>query len=277
MMQRLTLAIVAGVLGSVSTGQGSLVLAQTMAPSEAQGQYAKAITAYRAEDYATAAPILISLCEQGYVQTCATAGRLAANGQGMEQDILKALNLFTIGCSGKAVESCRNAGAIHEQAAPPIRDQSKAAGFEFKACDLGDMRSCQKLGYRYVAGVGVEKDRETAFYLASKSCEGQDGEGCADVGRLYLPFSRSDPKGPQYDPIKAAEYYRKSCDLKSGRGCALLADKHETGVGVEKDPAKALELYKLALTYNPENWVQNSINGSIKRLEAAKAESTSQQ
>ena len=239
--------------------------------SDAQAEYAKAIAAYNSKDFQTAAPILIDLCEKGYVQTCAVAGKLVASGMGLEQDVSKALKLFTIGCSGKIVDSCRNAAMVHEQAAPPIRNQEKAAGFELKACDLGDMRSCQKLGHRYTTGVGAEKDRETAFYLSNKACEGNDGEGCADMGRLYLPFPRNQEEGPQYDPAKAAEYYRKACDLKSGRGCSLLADKHETGVGVEKDLDKALELYKLALTYNPEQWVQNSTKGAIRRLEAAKA------
>ena len=245
--------------------------------TDAQADYAKAIAAYNAKDFETAAPILIGLCEKGYAQTCATAGQMTANGTGVQQDVPKAVKLLTIGCEGKNVASCRNAAMIHEQAAPPIRNQEQAARFELKACDLGHMRSCQKLGYRYVTGVGAQKDRETAFYLANKACKGNDGEGCADMGRLYLPFPKNPEKGPQYDPAKAAEYYRKACDLKSGRGCALLADKHETGVGVGKDHDKALEFYKLALTYDPEQWVQNSINGAIKRLEAAKAASTPSQ
>ena len=54
----------------------------------------------------------------------------------------------------------------------------------------------------------------------------------------------------------------------------IFAEK--TGIGVAKDLDRALELYRLALSYEPEQWVQNSTKGAIRRLEAAKGKEPAQ-
>lgn len=234
--------------------------------SQAREAFARGMNAYNAQDYEVAAPLLIGLCEAGYSQPCGTAGMMVANGQGVEQDLPTALSLFDRGCTGGRSDSCRYAALVYEQAAAPIRDDGKAASYEAKACELNDLAACQLLGYRYVTGVGVEKDRDQAFELSKKACDGGYGPGCTDLGRLYVPFPRNQNTGPPYNLAQAVTYYRKACDLKDGRGCALLADKYEFGNGVEQDREKALELYRLAVSLNPETYVKNSAEGRIRVL-----------
>ncbi len=268
----LTAAILLSLCSAMSWAQENSKAPAAHSFAQAREDFARGMSAYNAQNYDVAAPLLIDLCEAGYSQPCGTAGMMVANGQGVEQDLPKALSLFDRGCNGGQSESCRYAALIYEQAAAPLRDASKAASYEAKACDLNDLAACQQLGYRYVTGVGVEKDRNQAFDLSKKACDGGYGAGCADLGQLYTPFEKNPDKGPQYDIAQAVSFYRKACDLKDGRGCALLADMHEIGLGVEKDTGKALELYRLAISLNPEQWVKNSAEGRVKAIEGQSAD-----
>ena len=278
-------AIAASAAASVSCSaetpppQTSASAPQSDAPSaDLQARFVKARDAYQAKDYATATPLLVQLCDEDkYVQACPTAGQLVANGQGVERDLEQAVILFDIGCAGGLSDPCRYAAAVYEQSAPPMRSMEIAAKFEDLACDLGDLVACTKLGDLHMTGVGVERDADKAFAYATRGCEGGVAAACTDLGWLHEPFNTHPTKGPRADRAKAFDYYTSACDMKDGRACSLLADKYEFGKEVAKDADKALELYRLAISYNPEQWVINSAQGRIKVLEKAKADAAAKQ
>lgn len=261
------------------TAQTSPPQASASAPSaDLQARFVKARDAYQAKDYATAAPLLIELCEvDEYAQTCSFAGRLVANGEGTAQDLKKSIDLFGIGCAGGFADSCRYAAAVYEQSAPPLRNDVRAAAFLKDACDLGDLEACAQMGDRHKTGIGVVIDADRAFQYSTKACEGQIAKACTDLGWLYEPFNTHREKGPRADPAKAVEYYRMACDMKDGRACALLGDRYDFGNDVEQDTEMALKLYHLALSYEPEQWVINSVQGRIRALEKAKADGANTQ
>ena len=63
----------------------------------------------------------------------------------------------------------------------------------------------------------------------------------------------------------AASWYRRSADQGHPRAQYLLGRCYETGRGVEKDPARALELYQVAEDKDYKEAVE-----AVQRLQAAK-------
>ena len=52
---------------------------------------------------------------------------------------------------------------------------------------------------------------------------------------------------------KAKDFLQKSCDLKDGNGCNLLALSYEYGFGVEKSRSMAKEYYQKACDLGFQN------------------------
>jgi TPR repeat protein len=71
------------------------------------------------------------------------------------------------------------------------------------------------------------------------------------------------------DHKKAAELYKKSCDLGSSGGCNNLGLKYEYGNGVLKNETRALELYKKACEKGSEIACSN-VRYLARRMELAK-------
>jgi hypothetical protein len=108
---------------------------------------------------------------------------------------------------------------------------------DLEDCERGNAFICSDLGAKTKGRRAVE------FY--QKGCDGGDGWGCFLLGSAYQEGQDS---GVEQDLGRAASAFQKACDLKECLNCAyscdLLGHMYEDGTGVEKDPAKALELYK---------------------------------
>ncbi|MFC2344547.1 tetratricopeptide repeat protein [Campylobacter sp.] len=68
-------------------------------------------------------------------KSCYNLGILYSNGQGVKQDIKKAVELFS------------------------------------KACEAGDIKGCYNLGFSYASGQGVNKDKQAAKKYFGKACD----------------------------------------------------------------------------------------------------------
>jgi TPR repeat protein len=68
----------------------------------------------------------------------------------------------------------------------------------------------------------------------ARRCSGGEGAVCLDLGRLY----GSGRRVPQ-DFARAADLYRRGCDLKDARACSWLAFNYSVGMGIAKDFERA--------------------------------------
>jgi uncharacterized protein len=85
-----------------------------------------------------------------------------------------------------------------------------------------------------------KKDRdEAAAQLAFQdACDRGSQLGCAGLGAIYLSGSKN--------PAKGIELVQHACDAKVLRACASLSVAYESGIGVDKDGAKAAAIAKNA-------------------------------
>lgn len=160
------------------------LLAQQSAPTapnshnsssaEAMQRYDQAKAALDQNDFATAAPLLGPLCDDGHRQSCYIAGALAAEGLGVEQNRITAISFYGKACDRGHGQSCTDIGVIYSGHAKkhetdPPRNWETSASYFQKGCDAGDGRGCAHLADRYEIGLGVEKNLDTALQLYRKA------------------------------------------------------------------------------------------------------------
>jgi hypothetical protein len=67
------------------------------------------------------------------------------NGEGVEQDLSKAIELYEKACEGSYAPGYSSLGLMYENGRGVEQDLSKAFELYEKACELGDTFGCYKL------------------------------------------------------------------------------------------------------------------------------------
>ena len=136
------------------------------------------------------------------------------NGDGVEQDYAKALQLFMEAYEAGSMKAARYVGMVYEQGLGVEQDDAKAAEYYAKGVEAGDLTSGYYLGLLYAQGLGVEQDY-------------------AKAAELFASVEASSNKSAT--GVVAAGYE--------------LGVLYEQGLGVEQDLDKAIQLYQEAAEY----------------------------
>lgn len=205
---------------------------------------------------AEAVSLLERSCDRNDGGGCATLAFLYATGRLVQKDDRRAAALYGKSCDLGDPQGCYNAGLMADDGRGVPRDPRRAAARYDEGCELGSPTACTNLGFLYEHGTGVKADRARAFDLYRRGCEGSSCQpsnlgGCLDEGRAYR-----DGIGVETDEKKAAAIFREACDRvenpddvhaaeNGARACSLLGALYMGGDGLEKDPARGLELSEL--------------------------------
>ncbi|MBF0121496.1 MAG: SEL1-like repeat protein [Desulfobacterales bacterium] len=180
-------------------------------------------------------------CDRGEAQACHNLGNMYYHGKGVEQDDLKAIELYKKACDRGEAQACHNLGNMYYQGKGVEQDDLKAIELYKKACDRGEAQACHNLGNMYYQGKGVEQDDLKAIELCIKACDGGEAQACFTLGWLYHEGERF-----KQDYFKAIEFYTKACDRREARACHNLGNMYSQGEGVKQDYFKAIEFYTKA-------------------------------
>jgi hypothetical protein len=106
-------------------------------------------------------------------------------------------------------------------------------------CAAGIAEQCARLGWGYVQGNGLPKDRARAEELLTRSCKLKPQEGaCRTLGLLY-------GLGHEWtlDIARAISFFKRGCDGGDGRTCILLGDAYRNGkvMAIDAHRADALD------------------------------------
>ena len=102
--------------------------------------------------------------EGGSMQTL-NEGIAYMNGDGVDQDYEKALQLFLEACEAGSMKAARYVGMVYEQGLGVEQDYEKAAEYYARGVEAGDLTSGYYLGLLYKQGLGVEQDYVKAAEL----------------------------------------------------------------------------------------------------------------
>jgi len=154
-------------------------------------------------------------------------------------------------CSAGDLARCADLGEVYLKGIDAPKDPAKGVEILRKACNQDGAHACAVLSQAYAEGIGVAKDPSQATSLLGRACEDGDEEACVqgcDKSKEAVRCLRVgllSAKGAK-DPNRAANYYRKSCELGHPLGCRELGIMYRDGVSVPKDVDRAGELLKKA-------------------------------
>ena len=180
-------------------------------------------------------------CQGGYVPSCSSlAGllRIGVNG-----DKKRARKLYQKACRSGYANACM---ALARAAESPslAEDRTKfrpsptsAYRYTEKACKLGSAFACSKLARRQIEGLGTLANVKQGLATLEKQCTSGNSFTCNEWAD-YLLTGKS---GAQRDPAKALELYRQSCEKRNwGKACVSAGTLLARGnKGVKKDVAEA--------------------------------------
>lgn len=114
------------------------------------------------------------------------------NGNVVEKDTSKALELYSKSCSLGGARACNEAGRIYEN----NKDLDTANKLYQKSCDMGYDHGCFNLGYNYSNGIGFSENKKNAVSLYEKGCNLGNAVSCYNLGSIYrfkqLGYERCD-------------------------------------------------------------------------------------
>lgn len=206
-----------------------------------------------AEDPERAFELFTRACDDGDAAGCQNLAYQYALGLGVPKNDLQAAVLYRRACEQGDAIGCYNAGLMHEQGRGFLRDPINATADYQQGCDGGYALACTNLGYLYEHGTGVAKSEGTAVELYRRGCEGDgcspgDPTGCFNMGVAH----RDGLGGLSADGAAAVPWFERACDADSGMACANLANLYRDGDGVPADQNRAAELYRRACELGDE-------------------------
>ena len=88
-------------------------------------------------------------------------------------------------CDAGDMRGCHDLGVMYADGNGVEKNEQKAVELYKKACDGGEMLGCFNLGTMYAKGSGTEKDLGKAAELFKKACDGGDMNGCRSLDTIY--------------------------------------------------------------------------------------------
>jgi TPR repeat protein len=164
------------------------------------------------------------------------------NGEGVEQDLLAALQLYERAAHLGNSYAMNNLAFCYKNGKGVKQDFSKAIRFCEQAIKLGNVYAIDNLADCYQHGKGVEQDLSKAVQLY---------EQAAQLGNSYSMNNLADcyqhGKGVEQDLNKAIDLYKQA--IQRGNSIAMnnLAICYENGIGIEQNFPNAIQFYDKAV------------------------------
>ena len=179
--------------------------------------------------------------EQGDANAQFELGLKYFQGQGVQQDYLRAAELFTRAADEGHALARNNLGTMYLIGFGVAQNIGRAAKLYKLAANQGVALAQCALGCLYYDGKGVKQD----FVCAAELYKFAANQGFADaqcaLGRLYY-----DGKGVKQCFVQAAELFKLAADQGHAQSLRNLGVVYEEGRGVTRDLKRAEELYNLA-------------------------------
>lgn len=200
------------------------------------------------QDYEKAVYWLKKSAEQGNDGGQLFLGDCYHRGIGVLQDQKKAVELFLKSAQQDNASAQYMLGICYSNGTGVSQDYTKAVYWYTKSAEQEDADGQFAVSLCYYHGDGVEQDYAEAFYWSAKAAEQGHGDAQSMIGCLY-----EDGLGTTQDMEKAVYWHGKAVEQGVAKGQANLGMAYALGFGgLEKDEAKALELFKLAADQDEE-------------------------
>ena len=170
----------------------------------------------------------------------------------LEQDFqdLKTNTARGMLCVGRCLETGDGVG----------KDEAEAVRWYRMAAEHGCADAMFELSKCYTFGIGIRSNRATAAKLLQKAAEHDHVRAMFILGNWYL----SKQRGIEYNPRKAAWWFRRAADRGDAWGMFHLGECYADVVGVKKDyDAAYLWFCRAALAAPDDEMLYQSVQNQI--------------
>jgi TPR repeat protein len=154
---------------------------------------------YEKEDFQKAFFFYNKSCNEGYIDECEMVGKMYEKGEGVKQNYIMAVKLYSYVCDKEEIEDrpfvlispstgiCRKLAHWYENNPQDRADYAKLVFYYYnKACKHGDNKSCMDVALLYLTGQGTDKNIDKAKELYEKMCLSDEYScACISLGDLY--------------------------------------------------------------------------------------------
>jgi TPR repeat protein len=205
-------------------------------------------------------PDLKRACDSGDAASCRLLGDKLYRGDGVAKDEARAVPALRAACDARIVESCEQLADAYWNGRGVEKDAARAVKLLEPICNDAKppMRVCIALSEMLSSpAAGSAHDEHQSVRLLERACYENEPEACRQAGMIFLEGLRGIPYN-QGTLRQGVVYLQKACGLGSMGACLTLADLHDVGRGVPKNPAKAYALRKKAC--------DGGVEGACERL-----------
>ena len=186
-------------------------------------------------------------CEQEYglSQSCNKVSDMYLNGEGVNRNIRKAFEYAEKSCymlgrgnkESRGSKGCKVAASMYANGKGVEANDHLAAKMYLIECKFN------------ISTAGCKQ----ALMYGTYACNNGSVDGCVLVSDMYkeLQLKYFDKANINNAPNKSNEYLKRSCELKSTRGCVNVALNYLDKKGVKQDYAKAIKYLKKACKGSP--------------------------
>ena len=204
--------------------------------------------AYQKGAYSDAERMLRPLADQGNPKAMYYIGFMYAQGNGVKQDMDKAIEWWKKSADKNFAPAELNLGMTYESGEGGIdKNPEEAAKWYRKAAAQGDTQAETSLGDMYVTGRGVAQDPKEAAKLYKAAVI--KGYAPAFAGYAYLYETGA---GVPKDPVKAHMYYNVAAATSTGElASKATSNRDRVAATLSKDDfAKARTLARTCMSSN---------------------------
>lgn len=167
----------------------------------------------------------MNAAEQDYDDSMVRLGAIYEGGKGVEADVKLAYKWYDKAAKAGNVDALFWLGRCFYSGKYVGQDYQKARDLFLLAAEKGDCRSQSFLGNMYIDGLGVEQDYKKAYSLHKTAADSGAFFAYWNVGRMY-----EKGLGVSQDFYKAAEWYIKAAKSGDEDGIKALTNLRNNGL-----------------------------------------------
>lgn len=206
-------------------------------PSDQHEQLDEALKSVEEGNMKRAARLFRKSAKQGNLYAAAQMGELYRTGNGVEEDLGKAIEMFTL-AKGVPMAEFR-LGQFYAEGKGVDKDLAEALKHYETASKGGYPEAVLELARFYAEGLGVKKDERKALPWCRKLADGGDLPSQLKMAKYCLNGVYT-----AYSPAEAVKYLKRAADQGSRSAQYQLAECTLKGIGMKPNEKKAKNDFK---------------------------------
>ncbi|UWQ93526.1 SEL1-like repeat protein (plasmid) [Rhodobacteraceae bacterium M382] len=230
------------------SAQAAELLAKAATRGKSEAQYYLGLLSSAGDglpkDETAAVNWFLAAAEQQHVEAQYALSRAYSKGAGVEVNTQKALKWLTRAAENGHTDAQFFLANAYDGGKGAPNLPGEALAWYRRAAENGHILAARVLGTKYMQGDGVTQNMTEALRWLVPAAQAGEPGAMSNLGYIYTTGAEGVPP----DEAKALYWYEQAAEYGVSRAMLILGQIHETGRGTPVDPARAMALYRQALS-----------------------------